>query len=281
MNVVSTVFPSLENFEINATLVEENKYPWIARVVHSRTSNTPVVCTAVCVDRRIFITAAVCISTLKVYYTTVIYQYGWLPAMAFVVPANGSKQGFDDIGFIIVEADESTRWHTIELFGTNRTDEAFKWFSDLFHTDKITHKVVGFAVPKILQKVVIADRPFHICELPVVVNINLCPSILTFKNTFSGFNVPCYHSCSVKEYEAKEKNCENYHGVKGGAVINTNTNKLLGVATWGAISTNPLPVGFAVPNSANFFKNYQCAQRIRDDQEISVTAGYYQSLCDE
>ncbi|XP_068624534.1 uncharacterized protein [Battus philenor] len=259
--------------------VAEKKYNWIARVVHSRWSNYPHVCTAICIDTRIFITAAACISSLKVAYTTVIYRYGRLHALAFVVPAKGSVQAFDDIGFIIVKKDYSTKWRTIELFDTtNRTDDAFKWFSELFHTNEIQHKVVGYAVPKIIQHLVTSDKQFHLSELPVVVNINLCPSILTFNNLISGFNTPCYHSCSVKDFKAnKKQQCNSYHGVEGGAVFHIKTNKLLGVATWGPTNMRPLPVGFAVPNSDNFFKNYECARRIRDNDE-KFNSGY-QSLC--
>ncbi|KPJ04863.1 hypothetical protein RR46_01801 [Papilio xuthus] len=273
------MFEALSNYEIDSTPVAEKRYKWIARVVHSRNYNYPHMCTAVCIDTRIFITAAACISTLKVVQTSIIYQYGRLHAIAFVVPSNGSQQAFDDIGFIIVVKDNAMKWRTIGLFDTvNRTDDNFEWFAQIFNNDEIEHKVVGYTVPKIIHHLVIPDKQFYLTELPVVVNINLCPSILTFNNLISGFYSPCYHSCSVPDYEMGAKSCASYHGVEGAAVFNVASNKLLGVATWGPTNMKPLPVGFAVPNSENFFEDYNCAKRIRDDKSNHESG--YQKLCD-
>ncbi|CAH2061899.1 unnamed protein product, partial [Iphiclides podalirius] len=273
------VFSPLMNFDTDADPVSESRYRWIARVVHSRTSTIPHVCTASCISERIFVTAAACVSRLKVSYTTVIYQYDRIPVIAFVIPANGSRQGFDDIGFIVVDTDGPRNWDTILMFDTtNRTDNEFRWFSNIFDTDTIEHKVIGYSVPKVLSKISEIDKQYHLTELPVVVNLDLCPSILPFKETASAYRVPCYMSCALREFHAGKSVCKNYHGVEGGALFNIETNKLLGVATWGA-NSQALPVGFAVPNSENFFRNYACARRIRDNGEPLPLAGHYQSLC--
>lgn len=113
--------------------------------------------------------------------------------------------------------------------------------------------------------------------------MELCPKLIKFRiKKRTGFAVPCYHSCTLQQFEKNIDRCYNYHGVEGGAVI-TNVmgyNKLMGVATWGpSIKDYELPVGFAVVNSENFFKDFTCATKIRDDNGLLITKGYYQTLC--
>jgi hypothetical protein len=95
-----------------------------------------------------------------------------------------------------------------------------------------------------------------------------------------GFFVPCYHSCTLHQFKIRDKKCSNYLGVEGGALIDVKKRKLLGVATWGPyFKSYELPVGISVPNSKNFYKDYACAKRVRDDNGLLVSTGYFQSLC--
>lgn len=124
-------------------------------------------------------------------------------------------------------------------------------------------------------------KKYELTELHVVVNIEICNQILPFDNLIVGFRVPCYHSCSLVKFSEKDELCENYHGVEGGALLNLKSKQLFGIATWGAYYTKyELPVGFAVPNSENYFEDLTCAKKIRDNNKISVSKGFYQSLCD-
>ncbi|CAH0598724.1 unnamed protein product [Chrysodeixis includens] len=265
-------------------MVSEKKYPWIARVVHSKRALVPHMCTAVCIDEAVFITAARCIYTLKVNYTRVFYMSKKLNVKAFVLPSEPTKQLFDDIGFLVTDTRTfKGMWAVIELFDSvNRTDELFKWFGDLEKYGNMDFKVVGYAMKKGIHKIKAPEIQFNLTELNVVVSIDLCPSILTYYGKIKGFNVPCYHSCSVQQFQKSLEKCFNYHGVEGGALYDTISNKLLGVATWGAYFAKwELPVGFAVVNSINFFKDLTCARRIRDDNVSLIKKGYYQNLCDE
>ncbi|KAL0859915.1 hypothetical protein ABMA27_010245 [Loxostege sticticalis] len=280
LNFDQTYFSSLDNYQVEAVPATEAQYPWIARVVHSRTLDIPHMCTAACIEERIFITAARCIYSLKVHYTTLIYQHTRLPVRAFVLPSKGTKQAFDDIGFIVVEDVPHGHWATVKLYDeTNRTDDGFNWFADRFGSAQSeSHKVVGYAT-KGKQSIQAPDRLFELTEIPVVVHMDLCTILFTF-DLMKGFHVPCYHSCTLEQFKTNsdDPDCKKYHGVEGGAVLNTKTNKLLGLATWGPYFPKLyLPVGFAVPNSANFFNDYVCARRIRDDDGEPGMS--YQRLC--
>nr|XP_021183411.2 uncharacterized protein LOC110371466 [Helicoverpa armigera] len=278
-----TFFPDLLNYQANAVPVTEAQHPWIARVVHSRTADVPHMCTAACIAEAIFITSSRCIHYLKVNHTTIIYMSKRFDALAFVIPSKPTKQAFDDIGFIVVEDDKSVKrdWPVIQLFDSvNRTDESFTWFSELV---SYKYKVVGYAMEKGYEHIPSQTDQFNLTELNVVVSMELCPKILKFINKRrSGFAVPCYHSCTLQEHEKNNDRCYNYHGVEGGAVIANvmGYNKLMGVATWGPYVPNyELPVGFAVVNSENFFEDFRCATKIRDDNGLLITKGYYQTLC--
>lgn len=134
-----------------------------------------------------------------------------------------------------------------------------------------------------IHKIIAADRQFYLTELEVIVAHDLCFEILEKKRDGTGYKVPCYHSCTAKEFLRKKKvdKCFNYHGVEGGAVIDTKSNKLVGIATWGVSHDRyELPVGFSIVNSENFFKDLTCARLIRGDNGLLLTKGYYQNLCD-
>lgn len=277
-NFNQTFFSSLESYQVNAVPVSEVQYPWISRVVHSRSGDSPHVCTASCVDEGIFITAARCIIGLKVKFTTVIYQSRPLAARAFVVPSNGTKQAYDDIGFIVVHKEKMT-WSIVKLFSeTNRTDDEFLWFEDLKPSE---YKVVGYATDKGIHRIKSVDRIYNLTELNIVIGIDICSNILTFHHRIGGFNIPCYHSCTTNEFKHEVEKCQNYHGVEGGAVFDVTKEYLLGVATWGPYFRKyELPVGFSVVNSGNFFQDFECARKIWADDLPKVDKGYYQKLCD-
>ncbi|XP_075987500.1 uncharacterized protein LOC142984075 [Anticarsia gemmatalis] len=282
LNLEDSYFASLENYDVGATSVTEKQYPWIARVIHSRTKDYPHICTAVCIEPYIFVTAARCLYTIKVDYTTIIYGSNFLQALAFVIPSDMSKQGFDDIGFIIVKKKDDVSWSAIQILNmSNRTDDAFKWFTKLDFAKAISPKVVGYSAPKGIHRIRIAKRHYNLTDLAVVVHLDLCSKILTANDVLKGFGVPCYHSCAYSDFIKSSEKCKHYHGVEGGVLFDTITKKLIGIATWGTYySKYELPVGFAVPNSESFYKDYECAKRIRDDDGEDVQKGYFQSLCD-
>ncbi|CAF4944702.1 unnamed protein product [Pieris macdunnoughi] len=279
LNLSKTFFPPLKNYEVNATQVSEDVYPWIARVIHSRHTDKPHVCTAACVKEEIFVTAARCIATLHITYTRVIYKDHRIFSKAFIVPSNGSKQGYDDVGFIVVHKRYYMGvWNTIDIYPLNRTDTAYEWFRNSSFND--THKVVGYTIKKGFHRIRNPQSDFFLTELEVFIDITLCNEVYTFNNLMGDFNVPCYHSCTLDDYRHDEPRCSMYHGVEGGAVFNTKTNILLGVATWGAFySKYELPVGLSVVNSASFYEDYACAMKIQDDSRVEVENGFYQSLC--
>ncbi|KOB75562.1 Uncharacterized protein OBRU01_07327 [Operophtera brumata] len=214
------VFTALESYQVNASPVPQGRYPWIARVVHSTQADVPHVCTASCVHDGLFITAASCIIGLSV--------------RAFVIPSNGTKQAFDDIAFIVVQQTD-VPWSVVKLFHEkNRTDAVFQWFEDMGASE---YKVVGYATKKGIHRIKSADRVYNLTELKVFIGLEICATILTFQKKASvGFNIPCYHSCTLKEFQQANKTgkCSNYHGVDGGAVFDVKKGHLLGVATWGA-----------------------------------------------
>lgn len=112
--------------------------------------------------------------------------------------------------------------------------------------------------------------------------MRLCSNILPFAKGTAAFNVLCYHSCSLDEFDRKETSCLKYHGVDGGAVVSVKTNTLMGVATWGSFYHEfELPVGVAMTNTETFRDDFNCAKRIRDHKEKQVALGFYQSLCDK
>ncbi|XP_064075432.1 uncharacterized protein LOC113392080 [Vanessa tameamea] len=214
--------------------------------------------------------------SLKVVYTSVIYQNQRLSVKAFVLPSEESKQLYDDIGFIVVNREFTGDWNIVETFNVKRPDNVFKWFEDM-KFDEFEHKVVGYAV----DKEAISKREVQLTELEVVIDIQLCREILSYNHIIVGFNVPCYHSCSYNSYVNEDERCDNYHGVLGGALFNVKSKKLFGIATWAAYYRYfELPVGFSVPNSDSYFKDHACSLKIRDSQETNASKGYYQKLCD-
>ncbi|XP_034837688.1 uncharacterized protein [Maniola hyperantus] len=285
LNLTNTYFLNLKNYQVNAKSASEIDYPWVARVLHSKVYSKPQLCTAICISPQIFITAAKCVLLLKISHTSLVYQDYRLKPKAFVLPTNETKQMYDDIGFIIVHDEYPGRWETVELFGQKRTDRAYKWFGNL-QFDEFEHTVVGYAMFKTDETSLVWKRPYYLTQLDVHVDINLCREILLYNQGYDGFAVPCYHSCTLSQFTSpgpkKHPQCKNYHGSEGSAIINKKTNKVLGLATWGAyFSQYELPVGFAIPNSDNFFEDRLCAEKIRDDTDFVVDPGQYQELCDD
>ncbi|KAF9408872.1 hypothetical protein HW555_011587, partial [Spodoptera exigua] len=278
-------YGSLNNYYVNAKEVAESQYPWIARVIHSRSSYVPHICTAVCIADAIFITASRCIYTLKVNYTRILHNTKFYNALAFVVPSVPTPQAFDDIGFVVVHSKNSRNsWRTIKPFNAvNRTDGAFRWFSKVETSyGKNDYKVVGYAMLKGIDKIRAPERQYHLTELNVIVSLDLCHRTLAENLKLKVYRLPCYHSCTYKQFLNGDSRCKNYHGVEGGAIINTRSNQLLGIATWGYHHAKfEFPVGFSVVNSRNFYNDLRCARRIRDDNGLRIVKGYYQKLCDK
>ncbi|CAH2239726.1 jg6795 [Pararge aegeria aegeria] len=221
---------------------------------------------------------------LKISHASLIYQDHHLKPKAFVLPTKETKQMYDDIGFIVVHDEFPGKWKTVELFDGKRTDGVFRWFGNLVFDD-FEHKVVGYAKFKTDESVLVWKRPYYLTQLKVHVSLNLCPEILIYNQRMDGFAVPCYHSCTLAQFEGKTSKrhprCNNYHGSEGSAIINLKTNKLLGIATWGAyFNKYELPVGFSVPNSDIFYEDKFCAEKIRDHSDFIVDPGFYQELCD-
>ncbi|XP_063543223.1 uncharacterized protein LOC134751708 [Cydia strobilella] len=141
-----SVFSLLRSEQNNADKTEEKKYPWIARVVHSTDKDYPYLCTAACIEDRIFVTAARCIYQAKLSLTTVINQGARLRPIAFVVPSKPTKQMFDDIGFIVVKK-TNHKWKTVKVFDKQdnkkftRTDKNYFWLSKM---GEIKGTAVGF-----------------------------------------------------------------------------------------------------------------------------------------
>lgn len=122
--------------------------------------------------------------------------------------------------------------------------------------------------------------PYTLTELEIVLGLDLCAEIFTVNFKIEGFYVPCYFGCDIKEFIANDTKCERAHGAEGGAIFNTKTNSLLGIATWGAFyNKRELPLGFSVANSDNFYKDKECAIKIRNDNQRDPPSDYLQSLC--
>lgn len=121
---------------------------------------------------------------------------------------------------------------------------------------------------------------YKLTELEIVLGLDFCAEIFTLNFKFKGFYIPCYFGCTLDEFNNNDTKCERAHGAEGGALVNIKTNRLLGVATWGAYyHKRELPLGFSVTNSDNFFKDKECAIKIRDDIEANPPSDYLQSLC--
>ncbi|XP_026324581.1 uncharacterized protein LOC113233635 [Hyposmocoma kahamanoa] len=279
------VFPSLENYHSEANEVDESVYPWVGKVVHSPHHDYPVVCTASCIDNNIFITSARCLFSLRPLYTRVFYNGNSFSAKAFVTPSNVTRQSFDDIGFIIVLSNDSyTReWATIDIYNERRTDDTYYWFAEYLRIrGPGDHIAVGWTVHKTQHKIKKPRTQYKLTALEIVLGLDLCAEIFTVNFKIKGFYVPCYFGCDIKEFRANDTKCERAHGAEGGAIVNTKTNMLLGVATWGAYyQKRELPLGFSVANSDNFFKDKKCAINIRNDNERNPPSNYLQSLCPE
>lgn len=66
------------------------------------------------------------------------------------MPSNGTKQAYDDVGFIVVHKRYYMGvWDTIELYPVHRTDSAYEWFRNSSFND--THNVVGYTIKKVRE----------------------------------------------------------------------------------------------------------------------------------
>jgi hypothetical protein len=111
----------------------------------------------------------------------------------------------------------------------------------------------------------------HLYELRhVIANHYLCNQILTMKNNSNDYIVPCFHSCSPREYSQMDQVCDHHMAGLGHAVLNKN-GSLIGVAAWACQNNaahgqpTPLPVGMALVNSTVWNSPYLCATIIEHD----------------
>ncbi|XP_048000067.1 uncharacterized protein LOC125237136 [Leguminivora glycinivorella] len=278
-NMNETVFSILRSEQREANKTSHKEYPWIAYVVHSRDRDQPFLCSAACIEERIFITAARCLYRAKVYLTTVVHQESKLRPIAFVVPTKNTKQLFDDVGFIIVDR-TSHNWQTVKLYSAadnknfTRTDNNYVWLSTM---GEMAGTVVGYVDG--------SNKPAVLYEANVFMSGFLCQhfynvDILKEPKYFSdNFFVPCYHTCNLWNGYSKF-NCLKWLAGEGLAVLHQESKKLFGVATWGGYLGNaphvPLPVGMAIPNSASFREDLECARKIKN---APVTTNSFAGLC--
>ncbi|XP_063630436.1 uncharacterized protein LOC134801773 [Cydia splendana] len=273
-----TVFNILRSEQNDANETEEEKYPWIARVVLSREYDYPYLCTAACIEDRIFVTAARCLYQTKVSFTSVINQGARLRPIAFVVPSKPTKQMFEDIGFIVVDK-TNHKWNAIEVFDKQdnkmftRTDENYFWMSKM---GEIKGTSVGYVSgdekqPGILYQANVYISPF-LCQHFYNVDI------LRLKNSDHYF-VPCFHTCNIMD-GYKKYTCNKRLAGEGHVVMEDKTKKLIGISTWGGyfakgIDIN-LPVGVALPNSDSFQEDLECARKIKN---APITSKTFANLC--
>ncbi|XP_063390296.1 uncharacterized protein LOC134675891 [Cydia fagiglandana] len=275
-----TVFNILINEQKYANETEEEKYPWISRVVISTEYDYPYLCTAACIEDRIFVTAARCLYQTKVSFTSVINQGARLRPIAFVVPSKPTKQMFEDVGFIIVNK-TNHKWSAIEVFDQQdnntftRTDENYFWLSKI---GEVKGTSVGFVSgddkqPGTLYQANVYMSPF-LCQH--FYNIEILHEPLYYSDHYF---VPCFHTCNIKDGYKKSK-CNKRLAGEGHAVLEDKTKKLMGIATWGGYFAKSyginLPVGMAIPNSDSFREDLECARKIKN---APITSKTFANLC--
>lgn len=145
------------------------------------------------------------------------------------------------------------------------------------HTNHFNHQVSLASPSQVLT-------PYQLMEI----NVNIDMDFTTV--TYHKLQLPCYHACNYQERLYELEKCSQYLGVEGAAVYDAKSKKLLGVATWAPWSMSPVNsnnwklnriVGFSVANSPNFFEDWGCARRIRDEKTTDITTGHYQRMCDK
>lgn len=78
-------FLPLKNYQVNARSASEIDYPWVARVLHSRVFSKPQLCTAVCIDKQIFITAARCVVLYVLTCYTTLYFHTFILFTGYIL----------------------------------------------------------------------------------------------------------------------------------------------------------------------------------------------------
>ncbi|XP_061725023.1 uncharacterized protein LOC133530973 isoform X2 [Cydia pomonella] len=275
-----SVFSLLRSEQKDANKTDEKEYPWIARVVHSPDKDHPYLCTAACIEDRIFVTAARCIYQAKVSFTTVINQGSRLRPRAFVVPSKPTKQMFDDIGFIVVSKTNHT-WNAVKVFDKQdnemftRTDENYFWLSKM---GEIEGTAVGFVNGDQKQSGTLYQANVYIS--PFICQHFYNTEILQEPKYYSDhYFVPCFHTCDLMDGYSRYK-CNRRLAGEGHVILEEKSKKLIGIATWGgyfakSIGIN-LPVGMAVLNSDNFQEDLECARMIKN---APVTSKTFSNLC--
>ncbi|KAJ2943089.1 hypothetical protein O0L34_g18778 [Tuta absoluta] len=200
-----------------------------------------------------------------------------------------SKQYFDDIGLIVTEeGPPGFNWAIVALptaavaYRTKGPEyNTYKWFEDLnFVYPNATHTVIGYGYKNKAEAAARAETMhYELVELNVIVGINYCEKFYEIQDNY---HVPCYHYCNLTSIRnGWAENCAAKNiAVEGAAVYNFKKKELLGVASWSIkIPMGESPVGFAVPNTEEFYKNFKCAQTIASDILPHPGKGYFNWLC--
>ncbi|XP_041979428.1 uncharacterized protein LOC121733278 [Aricia agestis] len=291
-----TFFPKLKNYHINATQVPEDKYKFVAKVVHSTRHKYPVICTAACVHERIFLTAARCVYNAIPQYTRVFYLGEKIGVGAFILPTFQTKQQYDDVAFVVVDYGFSQTYQVAYFYSSymQREDDRFDWLDKYREGvyDYYDHVVIGYATSweDVKDGERMNNTNYNLTELDIHIGTRFCTEILpseALPKTLSTFHVPCYHACSIHEFKMFHEDCTKYHGVEGGIVYNAYKGRIVGIATWGPYydfnsgiyDSRSLPVGYAVPSGKPFEEAFKCARGVKQENRDRYP-GTLQMACD-
>ncbi|KAI5638281.1 hypothetical protein NE865_09096 [Phthorimaea operculella] len=287
-------FSTIDGHYTDAIPTDESKYPWIGKLIHSRYGDYPMLCTVSCIHDQIFLTSARCliIHSFKISITRIKYQKQFFDAKAFLRPPEliHSKHYFDDIGLIVTEqGPPGFKWVKVALpsgaLATRKNAPAhnlYQWFEELnFVGANATHTVIGYGYGSKEDAMFRHESmEYKLVALNVSVGITICEKYFNAKD--GNYHVPCYHYCNLTEIrKGSTENCKvKSIEIEGAPVYNFRKKELLGVATWSVNSfKDDAPVGFAVPNTGEFFKNFNCAKIIAADILPHPGKGYYNWLC--
>ncbi|XP_061718262.1 uncharacterized protein LOC133525867 [Cydia pomonella] len=284
--------PIQEMEQSGARLVDEEDYPWIARVVHGRPFKeimAPLICTAAAIDKEIFITAARCIATAKAEFTTVLYLNRQIGVKAFIFPVEPSKQMFDDVGLIVTWApwqNKTIHYEIINLPKNPRPDDnSYYFFEDLVDTKAKTSTLIGFIE---LEESPGTHKLYKLENMHA--SNRICNEIYPMTKNSDDYWAPCVHFCSPEEHDMNSETCRRYLLGLGHMVVDEQTNELIGIVTWTCANSAPdrlsrdrlpMPLGVAVPNRKTLKIDKNCADMLTNDKmpHTQLTRGYYRHLC--
>ncbi|XP_061718253.1 uncharacterized protein LOC133525863 [Cydia pomonella] len=302
VNLDNTYFcpvPAMEQKGADLLPPEDSLYKHdVARVIHALWNEThvwaPLICTAALVKNSVFLTAARCIATAKVQYTTVVYRGERLPTKAFILPTRASKQMFDDTGLIVTYYPKQFDYfHTFARTFKLRPEDSpsFDWFDDNLRGDSVA--VVGYITS---DKSPSTHDLYKLSDMHA--STTICNKLYPVENNSTDYRVPCIHSCSLEEHRRNDDSCYRYNFGLGHLVIwykKYSRKHLIGIVTWTCgnrvedIANRgglPLPLGIAAITENHLYDDMKCGERIAmDDKEYSPetihkkSTKYYKDLC--